>query len=98
MSRNTKYTPYNRGSIQDYRYSSDYKPTINTGNLIPGRKRQFNRVHHDSPPNNPQQGSSGGSQRSIPDENRRRKYNYPFFFVSSVIIIAISTSYLQIAR
>ena len=81
MSRNTKYEPYQPGRIQDFRLTSDYKPTINRS-LIPGRqpgrKRQFSRVHHDLPPNNTNSsipsGSSGSSQSSFTDENRKRKF------------------------
>ena len=71
MSRNTKYQSHIAGCNQDFRYSSDYRPTINTPSLIPGRKRQFRRVHHDSPPNQPSRGASGS--RIPSDENRPRE-------------------------
>ena len=78
MRRNTKYESYTKGNIQDIRYSSDYRPTINRS-LIPARKRQFNRVYHDSPPNNPSRGYSGGSSRApVTDENRPREFIHPF--------------------
>ena len=73
MSRNTKYQPHVAGRIQDFRYTSDYRPTMNPPSLIPARKRQFNRVHHDSRSNTSRGVSGSSSQRPISDENRPRK-------------------------
>ena len=83
MSRQNSYEPYHSGKIQDIRLTPGYIPAYNRGNqsgshrnLIPGRKRQFNRVYHDPPNNTSRFGSSNHSRNSISDENRPREYNH----------------------
>ena len=79
MSQPNSHEPFRSRPIQDIRLAPGYIPTYNRGNqsqgrnTIPGRKRQFNRVYHDSPSNQPKTGTSGGSNRHFPDENRPRK-------------------------
>ena len=79
MSRQNSNTLYQSEKIQDIRLKPGYIPAYNRGNqstgrnTIPGRKRQFSRVHHDSPPGRPTVGTSGSSNTRYSDENRPRK-------------------------
>ena len=97
MSRQNTYEPYRPGKIQDIRLAPGYIPAYNRGNqsgrhrsLIPGRKRQFNRVYHDSPPNQLRSGSSGNTGRTITDENRPRKCLFQFIHFSKSILARVN--------
>ena len=51
----SSYRSYKDGCNRDFRYESDYKPTINVPSYYnPGQKRQYQRVHHDSSTNRPE--------------------------------------------
>ena len=48
ISRMSRYQSYKDGCNRDFRYESDYRPTMNTNTYYnPGQKRQFQRVHHE---------------------------------------------------
>ena len=82
MSRDNNYEPYHPGKIQDIRLTPGYIPAYNRGNqsgshrnLIPGRKRQFNRVNHERSNQSRSSYSGYSGSLNVSDENQPRKFH-----------------------